>query len=152
MSEDISRTPAPAPPPGPTKPTLILGGTGKTGRRVAARLAARGRPVRIGSRAGDPPFDWEDRSTWAPVLRDAGAAYVSYYPDLAFPGAAEAVGAFARTAVEHGVPRLVLLSGRGEDGALAAEQAVRATGAQVTVVRASVMSQNFSEGFWLESV
>ena len=44
-------------------PTLVLGGTGKTGRRVVERLTARGLPVRVGSRAGEPRFDWEDRST-----------------------------------------------------------------------------------------
>ena len=82
------------------KPTLVLGGTGKTGRRVAQRLEARGRPVRIGSRSGEPPFDWEDRSTWATALHGAGSAYVSYYPDLAVPGAVETVGAFAELAVE----------------------------------------------------
>ena len=53
--------------------TLVLGGTGKTGRRVVQRLTARGLPTRVGSRAGDPRFDWEDRSTWrhspAPTTR-----------------------------------------------------------------------------------
>jgi hypothetical protein len=34
------------------QPTLVLGATGKTGRRVAERLTARGLPVRIGSRSG----------------------------------------------------------------------------------------------------
>jgi nucleoside-diphosphate-sugar epimerase len=34
------------------KKTLVLGGTGKTGRRVAKRLAARGAPTRFGSRSG----------------------------------------------------------------------------------------------------
>lgn len=43
--------------------TLVLGGTGKTGGRVATRLTARGLPVRIGSRSGEPPFDWEDQTT-----------------------------------------------------------------------------------------
>ena len=38
--------------------TLVLGGTGKTGRRVVERLANRGVPTRVASRAGDPPFDW----------------------------------------------------------------------------------------------
>jgi uncharacterized protein YbjT (DUF2867 family) len=52
-----------------TKMMLVLGGTGKTGRRVVARLKACGVPVRVGSRSGKPPFDWEVRSTWAPVLR-----------------------------------------------------------------------------------
>jgi uncharacterized protein YbjT (DUF2867 family) len=46
-------------------PILVLGATGKTGRRIARRLAERGLPVRHGSRSGTPPFDWDDRSTWA---------------------------------------------------------------------------------------
>jgi len=60
-----------------TTTTLVLGGTGKTGRRVAERLTARGLPVRVGSRAGEPPFDWENRATWAPVLQGVGSAYIS---------------------------------------------------------------------------
>lgn len=51
-----------------TQTTLTLGGTGKIGRRVAQRLATFGRPVRIGSRSGRPPFDWQDRATWPAVL------------------------------------------------------------------------------------
>ena len=81
--------------------TLVLGGTGKTGRRVANRLQARGLPVRIGSRSGAPPFDWEDQTTWAPALRDIGSVYISYFPDLAAPGAVEAVGSFAELAVKR---------------------------------------------------
>ena len=134
------------------KPTLVLGGTGKTGRRVAERLAARGLPVRIGSRFGAPPFDWEDRSTWAPALDGVGAAYISYYPDVAVPGAAETVGSFAELAVRSGVPRLVLLSGRGEPEAERAEQAVRDAGAELTIVRSTWFAQNFSEGAFLDLV
>lgn len=135
-----------------SKPTLVLGGTGKTGRRVAARLEARGLPVRIGSRSAEPRFDWEDRSTWAPAMDGVGSAYVSYYPDLTMPGALEAVGSFADLAVKSGVPRLVFLSGRGEPEAEQAEQAVRESGAELTIVRSSWFSQNFSEDFWLDSV
>ncbi|HST58161.1 MAG TPA: NAD(P)H-binding protein [Longimicrobium sp.] len=130
--------------------TLITGGTGKTGRRVAERLAAHGVPVRIGSRSGTPPFDWEDRGTWAAALDGAEAAYIAFYPDLTVPGAAEAVGAFAGLAVERGVRRLVLLSGRGEEGAQWAEEAVRASGAEWTILRCSWFAQNFSESFLLE--
>ncbi len=97
-----------------TQPTLVLGGTGKTGRRIADRLAARGVPVRIGSRSAPTPFDWEDPSTWPRALDGVRAAYISYYPDLAIPGAPEAVRSFADVAMEQGVRRLVLLSGRGE--------------------------------------
>jgi uncharacterized protein YbjT (DUF2867 family) len=134
------------------KMTLVIGGTGKTGRRVAERLTARGLPVRIGSRSGQPPFDWEDQATWAPALEGVGAVYVSYYPDLAAPGAVEAVGSFAEVAVANGVRRLVLLAGRGEPEAEEAEQAVRDSGAALTILRATWFSQNFSEGFMLGPV
>ncbi|MFC8080752.1 NmrA family transcriptional regulator [Streptomyces sp. NPDC057307] len=132
--------------------TLVTGGTGKTGRRVAARLTERGLPVRIGSRGSEIPFVWEEPDTWDAALEGVGAVYLCYYPDLAFPGAAEAVGAFARRAVDRGARRLVLLSGRGEEGALISEGKVKDSGADVTVVRASWFSQNFSEGFFLEPV
>ena len=101
-------------------------------RRPALRL---GGPRHLGRRA-----------------RGAGAAYISFQPDLAVPGAAETVGAFAERAVAHGVRRLVLLSGRGEPEAQAAEAAVRASGAEVTVVRASWFMQNFSESFFRDGV
>jgi uncharacterized protein YbjT (DUF2867 family) len=134
------------------QPTLVLGGTGKTGRRVAQRLTALGLPWRMGSRTANPPFSWEDPATWAPALQGMGAVYISYFPDLAVPGAADTVGAFARLAVQHGVRRLVLLSGRGEEGAQRAEQAVQASGAETTVVRATWFNQNFSEGGFLDMV
>ena len=135
-----------------TKTTLVVGGTGKTGRRVVERLEARGLPVRVGSRSGEPPFDWEDEATWAPALRDVGAVYVTYYPDLAAPGAADAVRTFAELAVESGVRRLVLLSGRGEEEARRAELAVQGVDAEWTIVRSSFFSQNFSESFFLEPI
>jgi uncharacterized protein YbjT (DUF2867 family) len=135
-----------------TQETLVLGGTGKTGRRVVKRLIAQGVPTRVGSRSGEPPFDWEDRSTWAPVLEGVRSAYVSYYPDLALPGAVEAVGSFAELAVESGVPRLVLLAGRGEPEAERAEDAVRESGAELTIVRSTWFAQNFSEDYWVEGI
>ncbi|MGH3086525.1 MAG: NmrA family transcriptional regulator [Rubrobacteraceae bacterium] len=132
--------------------TLVLGGTGKTGRRVAERLMARGVPVRIGSRSGEPPFDWEDRATWAPALDGVGSVYLSYYPDLAVPGAVEAAGSFAELAVRNGVPRLALLSGRGEPEAERAEETVTDSGAEVTILRSTWFMQNFSEDYMLEHV
>ena len=134
------------------KPILVLGGTGKTGSRVAARLEAQGIPVRIGSRSADPPFDWNDRSTWAPVLDGVRAVYISFYPDIAVPGAAETVGALAEQATKSGVRRQVLLSGRGEAGAEEAEELVRSAGGEVTIVRATWFSQNWSEGYWVDYV
>jgi uncharacterized protein YbjT (DUF2867 family) len=134
------------------RPTLVLGGTGKSGRRVAQRLTARGLPLRIGSRSGRPPFDWENPDSWRAVLQGVGSAYVTYYPDLAVPGADEKVGSFARLAVESGVPRLVLLAGRGEPEAELAERAVRDSGAELTVLRSTWFAQNFSEDYWRDAV
>jgi len=135
-----------------TQATLVLGGTGKTGRRVAQRLTTLGRPVRVGSRSGRPRFDWQDQATWTPALDDVTAVYVSYYPDLAIPGAVEAVGSFAELAVRRDVPRLVLLAGRGEPEAELAEQAVRSSGAELTILRAAWFAQNFSEDYLLGPV
>lgn len=132
--------------------TLVLGGTWKTGRRVAERLSARGVPTRIGSRSGKPRFDWEDQTTWAPALRNVDSAYVSYYPDLAVPGAPDAIRSFSELAVQKGVRHLVLLSGRGEEEAQRCEQLVQNSGAEWTIVRASWFCQNFSESFFLDPV
>ena len=138
------------------KMTLVLGGTGKTGRRVAEKLQARGLPVRIGSRSAEPSFDWEKPDTWATALDGVSAAYVSYYPDLAIPGAPEAVRSFTELAVESGVQRLVLLSGRGEEEAQSAEQAVREVadeaGVEWTIVRCAWFMQNFDENYLMEPI
>lgn len=136
----------------PSLPVLILGGTGKTGRRLAERLEASNIPVRIGSRSGNPAFDWSDRTGWAAALEGIGAVYISYYPDLAVPGAAEAVDEFARLASSRGVRRLVLLSGRGEPEAQRAEELVMASGADWTILRCAWFAQNFSESFLAEPV
>ena len=115
------------------------------------RLQAAGRPVRVGTPSATPPFDWTDEATWPAALDDVGSVYVTYYPDVAIPGAA-AVGAFAELAVATGARRLVLLSGRGEEGALASEKALRASGADWTIVRSTFIDQTFDEGFFLEPV
>ena len=132
--------------------TLVIGATGKTGRRVAQRLEERGWPVRSGSRRAEPRFDWDDESTWSDALRGMDAVYIAYQPDLAVPGAVAAIERFTQLAREHGVHRIVLLSGRGEDGAQACEQVVQNSGAQWTIVRASWFAQNFSEGHFLDPI
>lgn len=129
------------------RPVLVIGATGKTGRRVADRLVAAGVPVLRASRSSVVPFDWEDPATWAPALAGAGAAYVTYFPDLAIPGADETVGRFIEVALAHDVRRLVLLSGRGEEGARRAELRLQDSGADWTVVRCGFFAQNFSETF-----
>jgi uncharacterized protein YbjT (DUF2867 family) len=134
------------------EPILVLGATGKTGRRVVKRLQARGVDVRAGSRSSQPPFDWEDAATWASALEGVSAVYVAYFPDLAVPGAPEAVGALAEQAKRSGVQRVVLLSGRGEEEAQRSEQVVAAAGIDWTVVRCSWFNQNFSEGYMLDPI
>ncbi|MGQ0574645.1 MAG: NmrA family transcriptional regulator [Pseudonocardia sp.] len=124
---------------------LVTGATGTTGRRVADRLTARGVDVRRASRAGAPPFDWADETTWSPTLDGVSAAYLVYSPDFVVPGAVDTVRRFSAAAVAHGVRRLVLLSGRGEEAALRAEKVVLGSGADATVVRCAFFAQNFSE-------
>ncbi|MFF5076425.1 NmrA family NAD(P)-binding protein [Actinoplanes sp. NPDC000266] len=131
---------------------LLIGGTGKTGRRVAQRLVEQGIDVRLGSRRSSTRFDWHDESTWAPALVGVRAAYITFYPDLGLPGAAEIVGAFAEKAAGAGVEQLVLLSGRGEELAQQAERKVQAAGTGWTIVTCSWFMQNFSEDFLVEAV
>ncbi|MDN0197242.1 NmrA family NAD(P)-binding protein [Streptomyces sp. S.PNR 29] len=129
---------------------VVTGASGRTGSRVAEAARAAGLTVRAASRANG--FDWQDRSTWAGVLRGADAAYLAYPSDVGAPGAADAVGALAREAAGLGVRRLVLLSGRGEEQARPTEEALREAGADWTVVRAAWFAQNFSEGPLVEEL
>ena len=130
-----------------TKPTiLVIGSTGKTGSRIATQLTRLGYPVRHGSRRASTPFDWADPQTWTAALAGVQAVYVSYYPDLATPGAEQQVAALTAAAVAAGVERMVLLSGRGEHHARRCEQIVRDSGLAYTLVRAAWFAQNFSEG------
>jgi uncharacterized protein YbjT (DUF2867 family) len=80
------------------------------------------------------------------------AAYVSFSPDLAIPGAADSIRSFVEQARRHGVSRLVLLSGRGETEAQTCEGIVQGSGVDWTVVRASWFDQNFSEGAFADMV
>ena len=131
---------------------LVIGSTGKTGKRVADQLEARGIPVRHGSRSADIPFDWENPQTWAPALDGVDKVYITYYPDLAVPGSVDAVRGLTERAIQAGVGRLVLLSGRNEVEAERAEDVVKACGLDWTIVQAAFFAQNFSEGAWLEEV
>ena len=131
---------------------LVLGGTGKTGRRIANILKAKGIPMRIGSRSAVPAFDWNNEANWDDCLAGVKAAYINYAPDLAIPGAADSIQAFVDRARRHDVKRLVLLSGRGEAEAQACERIVQDSGIDWTVVRASWFNQNFSEGAFVEMV
>ena len=129
------------------QPILVIGATGKTGARVAAKLERKGLPVRRGARRSETPFDWDNPQTWAPILRGVSKAYVTYFPDLAFPGAVEKLEAFTNVAKDAGLEHMVLLSGRGEHFAGLGEEVVRNSGLGFTIVRSAWFAQNFSEGY-----
>ncbi|MEO9484012.1 MAG: NmrA family NAD(P)-binding protein [Ekhidna sp.] len=131
---------------------LVIGGTGKTGRRVVEGLNELGHNVKAGSRNGTPSFAWEDYSTFAPALKGMDRAYIVYYPDLAVPGAKEAIKALTEAALKEGLQKVVLLSGKGEKEAEACEEIVANSGLNYTLVRASWFNQNFSEGAFLDFI
>lgn len=127
-------------------PVLVIGASGKVGRRVVAKLATAGHPVRPAGRGTTPSFNWQDRSNWAEHFVGIETAYVSYYPDLAAPGAEVDIAALVTIAKAAGLKRMVLLSGRGETGAERCETILSESGLGYTVVRAAFFNQNFSEG------
>lgn len=135
-----------------TAPVLIIGGAGKTGRRVDTLLKARGVATRPVSRSSTIAFDWARPEGWAAALDGVAKAYATYQPDLAVAGASEAIATLADLARSKGLQHMVLLSGRGEPGAERAEAALRSSGVPWTIVRASWFNQNFSEGYLLEGV
>ena len=110
-------------------------------------------PVRIGARTAAPAFDWNDPATWRKVLNGVQNVFISYAPDIAVPGAApQAVAEFTQQAAAQGVARVVLLSGRGEPEAEAAERLVQDGPLPWTILRCSWFAQNFSENFLLNPV
>jgi uncharacterized protein YbjT (DUF2867 family) len=135
-----------------TEQFLITGGTGKTGRRIVDRLNKLGYKVRIGSRSAELPFDWNDPTNWDEVLEGIDKVYITYQPDLAVPGAKEAISELVKRAKKAGVIKMVLLSGKGEREAELCEDIVINSGIDYTIIRASWFNQNFSENFLLEPI
>ncbi len=131
---------------------LVIGGTGKTGRRVVTQLNNKGITPRIGARNASPSFDWDHKKTWPDALNGIERMYVTYYPDLAVPGAKEDIESLTYLAKELGVKKMVLLSGKGEKEAEACEQIVMNSGIDYTIVRASWFNQNWSESFFLDPI
>jgi uncharacterized protein YbjT (DUF2867 family) len=135
-----------------TSPILILGGKGKTGRRVVARLEAKGVPVRLASRSSERRFDWYDESTWPGIASGIHTAYLA--PPVGPTGLAQACR-FVKEAADDGLRRVVLLSGRGVgspgrefavyESSLDLEHALKGSGADWTIVRPAWFMQGFSE-------
>lgn len=131
---------------------LVIGGTGKTGRKVVQKLQALHQNVRIGSRNQDPAFDWQNPNTWSASLKGIEKIYVTFQPDLAVPGALDAIEALTKLAIQSGIKKIVLLSGKGEKEAELCEQVVINSGIDYTIIRASWFNQNFSESFFLDPI
>lgn len=133
-------------------PILIIGKNGKTGARVNQRLQALGYETRAVSRSTTPTFDWENSKTWQSTIEGTRVAYVTYQPDLAVPNAESSIKKFVQVAKDSGLEHIVLLSGRGEEGAQRAERVLMSSGLSWNIVRASWFAQNFSESFMLEGI
>ncbi len=133
-------------------PILIIGKNGKTGARVNQRLLDQGYTTQAVSRSTTPSFDWDNSHNWASILNGVKSAYVTYQPDLAVPQAEAAIKEFVRVSLDSGLQHIVLLSGRGEEGAERAEQILQNSGINWNIVRCSWFSQNFSENFMLEGI
>ena len=131
---------------------LVIGGTGKTGRKVVERLRDLGQNVSIGSRNANPSFDWENSSNWEKVLKGIDKVYITFQPDLAVPGALKAIETLTHKMKISGVKKVVLLSGKGEKEAELCEQVIIHSGIDYSIVRASWFMQNFSESFFLDPI
>ncbi|WP_309104068.1 NmrA family NAD(P)-binding protein [Microbacterium sp.] len=129
------------------RPTVVLGGTGKTGRRLVEHLRAEGVAVRPVGRSTSLPFDWADRSTWDAAISGSRAAYIAYSPDLAVPGSGDDIAELLTRLEGAGIEHATLLSGRGEPEAQDAEEALQRSSLSWSVVRASWFFQNFSESY-----
>lgn len=136
-----------------SKKILILGGNGKTSRRVAQLLnSVNDVEVRLGSRSENPSFDWEKPETWLEAIKGIDTAYITFQPDLAIPTAPETIRQFTALATQNGVEKMVLLSGKGEKEAQVCEEIVKSTAQKWTIVRASWFTPNFSESIFLEPI
>ncbi|WP_371526400.1 NAD(P)H-binding protein [Streptomyces sp. NBC_01283] len=129
---------------------LITGGTGTTGRRVAAALAGRGMSVRPGSRTPAPDtdqvrFDWADPATHGPALTGADGVYL--VPPIGDAAPARLMVPFLERALDAGVRRFVLLSSsaiaEGDPGAGEVHRALRQLAPEWAVLRPSWFMQNF---------
>ena len=136
---------------------LVTGGTGKTGRRLASQLRAKGIPHRIASRtpkSDECHFDWDQPRTWDPALANVSAAYL-VAPSAASDTATTMIK-FIQRAIERGVSRFVLLSASLlPAGGPAMGQVhfwLQQNASQWTVLRPSWFMQNFSEGQHLASI
>jgi uncharacterized protein YbjT (DUF2867 family) len=130
---------------------LLLGGTGKTARRIAPRLRLAGASVRTAARSNaDVPFDWDDPTTHDAALEGIDAVYL-VPPSLRLDHAPLVI-AFLDRAQAAGVTHVTALSARGVNFA-PPEAAMRAieldllarTGLTTAILRPGWFMQDFDE-------
>ncbi|WP_428935584.1 NmrA family NAD(P)-binding protein [Streptomyces sp. ACT015] len=136
-----------------TGTTLVIGATGTTGSRTAARLTAAGHRVRAASRRATPvpgaepvPFDWYDQATHAAALDGADRVYL--IPPVGEFDPAATMLPFLRRARTAGVHRAVLLSSSavpaGGPAVGAVHRALPGLFEEWAVLRPSWFMQNFT--------
>lgn len=136
-----------------TGTTLVIGATGTTGSRIAARLSASGHRVKAaGRRAVDIPgaeavaFDWYEPATHAAALDGVDRVYL--IPPVGDADPAAVMLPFLRQAHAAGVHRAVLLSSsairEGGPAVGAVHQALPDLFGQWAVLRPSWFMQNFT--------
>jgi len=132
---------------------LVVGATGTTGSRTAARLTAESHRVKAASRraapvAGAEPvrFDWYDTATHAPALEGVDRVYL--VPPVGDPDPAAVMLPFLRQARAAGVRRAVLLSSSavpsGGPAVGLVHQALPGLFPEWAVLRPSWFMQNFT--------
>ncbi|MUL46625.1 NAD(P)H-binding protein [Mycobacterium sp. CBMA293] len=130
---------------------LVLGGTGRTGSRVAQALTDQGVPARTASRSGsEVRFDWDDQQTYLAALGGVDRVYL--VPPTMRVRFADRVAAFFDVAADAGVHHVTLLSAHGSDRApsvidLAETEELVAgqEGITHTVLRPAWVMQNFTD-------
>lgn len=130
---------------------LILGGTGRTGSRIATSLAAHRVLARTASRTGsEVAFDWDDPQTYRPALCGTDRLYL--VPPTMRIRFADQVAALLDMAVDSGVHHVTLLSAYGADRApavidLATVEKLVAERHDIThtILRPAWVMQNFTD-------
>ena len=133
---------------------IVLGGTGKVGRRIVELLELSGNDAVPASRNATHRFDWHDEGTWAPLLSGADRLFI-VGPGSArdwSPRLAALLDLASRSRLKHAV----LLSARGveflPDGAVDRAEKVLAAGPLPwTILRPSHFAQNFTEAMFMPS-
>jgi uncharacterized protein YbjT (DUF2867 family) len=131
--------------------TLVLGGTGRTGSRVAKNLIERGLSARTAARGdADVRFDWDDRTTHGRALSGVDSVYL-VTPVMRVDFAPQASD-FLDLAQAAGVRHVTYLSAYGVDQ-LPPDWAIRSveldllsrTGLTHSILRPAWVMQNFSD-------